>query len=171
MPMPEIGASDGALLVAMEHGIDLGAHRARPLTRDLVSGADLVLAMGERHLARVDELGGTGKAFLLTDFASNGERVRGVATRSAATSGRTARHSRNSTTRSGVPSTGSCRAGRAARVRSAGARSTLRSHGPPRVAKACARVGRGRSMPLTARRAAGHAGAATYPSPARTARP
>ena len=79
MPMPEIGASDGALLVAMEHGIDLGAHRARPLTRDLVSGADLVLAMGERHLARVDELGGTGKAFLLTDFASNGERVRGVA--------------------------------------------------------------------------------------------
>ena len=79
MPMPEIGASDGALLVAMEHGIDLGAHRAQPLTRDLIAGADLVLAMGERHLVRVDELGGAGKAFLLTDFASNGERVRGVA--------------------------------------------------------------------------------------------
>ncbi len=79
VPMPEIGASDGALLVAMEHGIDLGAIRAQPLTRELVDRADLVLAMGDRHLVRVGELGGAGKAFLLTDFASNGERTRGVA--------------------------------------------------------------------------------------------
>lgn len=78
-PMPEIGASDGALLVAMEHGVDLGEHRARPLSRELVEQADLVLAMGDRHLARVLELGGAGKAFLLTDFASHGEQVRGVA--------------------------------------------------------------------------------------------
>jgi protein-tyrosine phosphatase len=78
-PMPEIGASDGALLVALEHGIDLGGHRARPLTRDLIDRADLVLAMGDRHLARVGELGGAGKAFLLTDFASHGERAGGVA--------------------------------------------------------------------------------------------
>ena len=79
MPMPVIGASDGALLVAMEHGIDLGAHRARPLTRELIDQADLVLAMGDRHLARVEELGGAGKSFLLTDFASHGEWARGVA--------------------------------------------------------------------------------------------
>lgn len=78
-PMPVIGASDGALLVALEHGIDLGAHRAQPLTRELVDAADLVLAMGDRHLGRVLELGGAGKAFLLTDFASHGERTRGVA--------------------------------------------------------------------------------------------
>ena len=45
----------------------------------MVGQADLVLAMGERHLTRVEELGGAGKSFLLTDFASNGERVRGVA--------------------------------------------------------------------------------------------
>jgi protein-tyrosine-phosphatase len=79
VPMPEIGASDGALLVALEHGVDLGAHRAKPLTRDLVARADLVLAMGDRHLGRVLELGGAGKSFLLTDFASHGERSRGVA--------------------------------------------------------------------------------------------
>jgi protein-tyrosine-phosphatase len=79
VPMPEIGASDGALLVAMEHGIDLGAHRARPLTRDMIDEADLVLAMGERHLTRIHELGGAGKAFLLTEFASHGEHARGVA--------------------------------------------------------------------------------------------
>lgn len=79
VPLPEIGASDGALLVAMEHGVDLGEHRARPLSRELVEQADLVLAMGDRHLARVLELGGAGKAFLLTDFASHGEQARGVA--------------------------------------------------------------------------------------------
>ena len=78
-PMPEIGPSDGALLVSLEHGIDLGAHRARPLSRELVEQADLVLAMGERHLARVRELGGAGKSFLLTEFASHGEHARGVA--------------------------------------------------------------------------------------------
>jgi protein-tyrosine-phosphatase len=79
MPMPVIGASDGALLVALEHGVDLGAHRAKPLTRELIASADLVLAMGDRHLGRALELGGAGKSFLLTDFASHGERTRGVA--------------------------------------------------------------------------------------------
>ena len=79
MPMPVIGASDGALLVALEHGVDLGAHRAKPLTRELVASADLVLAMSDRHLGRALELGGAGKSFLLTDFASHGERTRGVA--------------------------------------------------------------------------------------------
>ena len=71
-PMPEFGASDGALLVSLENGIDLGSHRARPLTREAVNNADLVLAMGDRHLARVSELGGAGKAHLLTSFASHG---------------------------------------------------------------------------------------------------
>ena len=78
VPAPEYGASDGAILVALEHGIDLGRHRARGLTRELVEGADLVLAMGERHLARVEELGGAGKAHLLTSFASNGVSGRGI---------------------------------------------------------------------------------------------
>jgi protein-tyrosine-phosphatase len=65
-------ASDGALLVAMEHAGDLAAHRARTLTRPMIQEADLVLTMGERHLARVEELGGAGKSFRLTDFASHG---------------------------------------------------------------------------------------------------
>ncbi len=72
VPMPEFGASDGAILVAMEHGLDLAGHRARPLTREMVDSADLILAMGDRHLARVHELGGASKAHLLTSFASHG---------------------------------------------------------------------------------------------------
>ena len=66
------GASDGALLVAMEHGGDLSEHLSQQLTRELVESADLILVMGDRHLTRVEALGGGGKAWLLTDYASHG---------------------------------------------------------------------------------------------------
>lgn len=61
-------ASDGALLVAMEHGVDLAEHRARTLSAELVQDADLILTMGPHHLDRAEALGGAGKSFLLTDF-------------------------------------------------------------------------------------------------------
>src|SRR6266850_4735561 len=65
-------ASDGALLVAMERGMDLNEHRAQSLTRDIVKSNDLILAMGPHHLERIEALGGEGKAFLVTDYASRG---------------------------------------------------------------------------------------------------
>ncbi len=71
-------ASDGALLVAMEHGLDVGRHRSRALTREIVGDADLVLVMGESHLDRVRALGGEGKVALLTDYASGGASARGI---------------------------------------------------------------------------------------------
>ena len=71
-------ASDGALLVGMERGLDLSQHRAQTLTRDLVRDADLVLAMGPHHLERIEALGGSGKSYLLTDFASHGASSRPV---------------------------------------------------------------------------------------------
>lgn len=67
-------ASDGALLVALEHGIDLGDHRSRPLAQDLVSGAQLILTMGPHHLDRAEALGGTDRSWLLTDFAGGAPR-------------------------------------------------------------------------------------------------
>lgn len=69
-------ASDGALLVAMEHGIDLGEHRARALNAELVQAADLVLTMGSHHLDRAEALGGAGKSFLLTEFSQPGANAR-----------------------------------------------------------------------------------------------
>lgn len=66
-------ASDGALLVGMEHRVDLGDHRSRQLTRDIVSGNDLILVMAPQHLERVEALGGRGKAHLLTAYASRGD--------------------------------------------------------------------------------------------------
>jgi protein-tyrosine-phosphatase len=65
-------ASDGALLVSLEHDVDLSVHSARLLTRELVDQADLVLAMGPHHLERLEALGGRGKAHLLTSYGSRG---------------------------------------------------------------------------------------------------
>jgi protein-tyrosine-phosphatase len=65
--------SEGAYLVALENSLDLSAHRARLLTRDVVDSADLILTMSRHHRARVDELGGAGKTHLLGEYAGRGE--------------------------------------------------------------------------------------------------
>lgn len=62
-------ASDGSLLVALEHGLDLGDHRSRPLVPAIVNGAQVLLTMGPHHLERAEALGGTGRSWLLTEFA------------------------------------------------------------------------------------------------------
>ena len=71
-------ASDGALLVALEHGLDINAHRARALTREVVAAADLVLVMSPHHRERVAVLGGEEKVHLLTDFAARTSAGRSV---------------------------------------------------------------------------------------------
>ena len=65
-------ASDGALLVSMEEGLDINTHRSRVLTREMIEGADLILVMGPHHLERVAALGGSTKAHLLSHYASKG---------------------------------------------------------------------------------------------------
>ena len=71
-------ASDGALLVGMEHGVDLGGHRARQLTPEIVRDADVILVMGPHHRERVEALGGEGRTWLLTEYASHGRTDRPV---------------------------------------------------------------------------------------------
>ena len=62
-------ASDGALLVGIERQLDLNAHRARALTRDIVDESDLILGMGVHHVERASVLGGEAKTFLLAEYA------------------------------------------------------------------------------------------------------
>ncbi|OGU04174.1 MAG: hypothetical protein A2W29_00300 [Gemmatimonadetes bacterium RBG_16_66_8] len=62
-------ASEGAYLVGLEHELDLSAHRARLLTRELVQGANLIFTMARHHRARVHELGGDGRTFVLGEYA------------------------------------------------------------------------------------------------------
>lgn len=71
-------ASDGSLLVSIERNMDLGSHAAQTLTRDLVKSADLVLAMGPHHLDRIEALGGRGKSYLLSEYASHGASMRPI---------------------------------------------------------------------------------------------
>jgi len=63
-------ASDGALLVALEHGLDLNGHRARVLSREIVAQADLILVMSAHHRDRATVLGGDARTHLLTDYAT-----------------------------------------------------------------------------------------------------
>ncbi len=62
-------ASEGAYLVALEHGLDLSSHRAQLLTRELVASATTVLTMARHHLARAEQLGAVGTAHLLGEYA------------------------------------------------------------------------------------------------------
>lgn len=71
-------ASDGALLVCMEHEVDLSQHHARLLTEELVQSYDLLLGMGPHHVERAESLGAGSKAHLLTSYASSGEVERPV---------------------------------------------------------------------------------------------
>lgn len=71
-------ASDGALLVAMEQGLDLAPHRSRALTREIVADADLILVMGGGHLERVRQLGGADRAHLLPDYAAGADSGRQI---------------------------------------------------------------------------------------------
>lgn len=72
------GAAANAVAIAAEVGVDLGEHRARPLTRKLVDWADLILAMGPTHLFAAGKLGGEDKSALLLEFAGSGEGGAGI---------------------------------------------------------------------------------------------
>ena len=71
-------ASDGSLLVALEHGVDLSEHRARQLTREIVADQDVILVMGPHHLERAEALGGESKSHLLAYYAAHGSSDRAV---------------------------------------------------------------------------------------------
>lgn len=71
-------ASDGALLVAMEQGIDLAEHRARMLTPEMVESSDLILAMGQSHMERVHDLGGGARTHLLMAFGTHDQEAESI---------------------------------------------------------------------------------------------
>lgn len=72
------GASEGSLLIAMEHGLDLSRHRSRQVTPAIIAESDLILTMSPSHLLAVDGMGAHGKAHLLSAFATHGETMRPI---------------------------------------------------------------------------------------------
>jgi protein-tyrosine-phosphatase len=71
-------ASDGALLVALENGLDLSGHRATMLEKESLSTQDLVLVMSPHHLERAEALGAKGRTHLLSSYASHGASSRAI---------------------------------------------------------------------------------------------
>jgi protein-tyrosine phosphatase len=61
-------ASDGSLRAAADVGLDLSRHRSQPLTAKLVERADIILAMTLGHMAQVEDMGGTEKVLLVSEF-------------------------------------------------------------------------------------------------------
>ncbi len=49
--------------------MDLGTHRSRRVTPELLAGADVVLSMSRSHLHRLALLGGGDRAMLLSEYA------------------------------------------------------------------------------------------------------
>ncbi len=45
-----VAASDGSVRAMAKRGLDLGAHRSRPMTVEMVLGADLVVGMAREHV-------------------------------------------------------------------------------------------------------------------------
>ena len=75
---PSSGASEGSLLIAMEHGLDLSRHRSRQVTPALIDAADIIFTMSPSHLLAIEGLGGHGKSHLLSAYATHGESARPV---------------------------------------------------------------------------------------------
>jgi protein-tyrosine phosphatase len=67
-------ASPGSVLVAARDGVDLGGHRSRRLTPELLRSADLVLVMEPGHLSAVRAAGGDPhRSFVLSEWPPPGE--------------------------------------------------------------------------------------------------
>jgi len=73
-----VPATDEALLVGMERDLDLGGHRSRKLTPEIVSEADLIFVMTPGHLDQVKQMGGRGKVHVIDEYAS-GASNKGIA--------------------------------------------------------------------------------------------
>jgi protein-tyrosine-phosphatase len=63
-------ASDGAILIGVERGLDLSEHRSRRLTAEMLADADLVLVMSNEHIAYVRELDSTTNVYLLGGYGT-----------------------------------------------------------------------------------------------------
>jgi len=73
-------ASPGAIAAARRRGADVSLHQSRPVDREGLRRADLVVAMSPGHLAALAAEPGTGaKARLLTDFLPANDALHGRA--------------------------------------------------------------------------------------------
>ncbi len=71
-------ASDLALRVAVNRGLDLSDHRARALTPERIASADLVITMTRLHSEAVAHLAPSAPVILATEFLPAGHPLHGL---------------------------------------------------------------------------------------------
>lgn len=76
--LPGSPATVEAVQVGADAGLDLGRHRSRPVSAELLRAADLILAMSPSHLARLDDPEIAGRVHLLGEFASDDPRFAAI---------------------------------------------------------------------------------------------
>jgi protein-tyrosine-phosphatase len=66
-------ASDQALMVMRERGIDMSRHKSRPISRELVDQADLILCMETHHVSTLEQAfpESGDKLHLLTEYCGS----------------------------------------------------------------------------------------------------
>lgn len=72
-------ATDGAILVGLERGLDLSRHRSRPLLPEDVTSDTIVLAMSASHIPGIHSVAPRARVALLDEYASRGASARSVA--------------------------------------------------------------------------------------------
>ncbi len=73
-PMTGGPAHPHSVATASARGLDLSGHIARPLTPEVLSWADTVLAMQRAHARAVREMDSTADARVVTEFLPDGSR-------------------------------------------------------------------------------------------------
>ncbi|MGK2962737.1 MAG: low molecular weight protein arginine phosphatase [Gemmatimonadaceae bacterium] len=63
-------ASDGSMLIGLERGLDLSAHRSRQLAPGMLEEADIVLVMAPSHLAQAKEMYPSANVHLLGGYVA-----------------------------------------------------------------------------------------------------
>lgn len=72
-------ATDGAILVGLERGVDLSRHRSRPLLPAAITTDTLILVMATSHISGVRSIAPKARVFLLDEYGSHGYSTRNVA--------------------------------------------------------------------------------------------
>ncbi|HWP47678.1 MAG TPA: low molecular weight protein arginine phosphatase [Candidatus Limnocylindrales bacterium] len=77
---PNTTSTPEAIQAALEKGVDISGHRARPLSREIIQEASLILTMNEDHKWEVVRLvpEALEKTFVLTEFSNNTLKKGGV---------------------------------------------------------------------------------------------
>ena len=77
MAVAGLAPTEGAITAASEKGVDISSFRSKPLTKNMIEEADLILCMERSHVQVAQGQGGEQKCYLITEYPKGtGDQVR-----------------------------------------------------------------------------------------------